>query len=126
MNGARSSLTVFGVYMMVIPGVGLMTVPELLLDLFGLGHGGYVWMARVIGLLAFIIGVFQFSIAKYALARLYRITVAQRYFAALLFIALWLKGEAEAAILLFAAVDLAGASWTLLATMKKDVNSECI
>lgn len=115
MNSAPISLTAFGLYMMLIPGVGLMIAPERLLDLFGLSHGGHFWMARVIGLLAFIIGVFQFSIARYALERLYPVTVAQRYFAALVFIALWVKGEAQVAILLFAAVDMAGATWTLLA-----------
>ena len=119
-HAARTSLTVFGLYMMAIPGLGLMIVPGFLLDLFGLGHGEYFWMARVIGLLAFIIGVFQFCIARFALAELYLITVAQRYFAALVFMALWLKGEAEIAIVLFAVLDMAGATWTLMATKRSD------
>ncbi|PNE02127.1 hypothetical protein A15D_02339 [Alcanivorax sp. MD8A] len=97
-----------------------MTVPGVLLDLFQLEHGEYFWMARVIGLLAFIIGVFQFCIARFALAELYLITVAQRYFAALVFIALWIKGEAEIAIVLFATLDMAGATWTLMAFKRSD------
>lgn len=115
MNSAPTSLKVFGLYMMLVPGLGLMTMPATLLDLFGLSHGGQLWMARVIGLLAFIIGTYQYSIAKQGLAKLYKGTVAQRYFAALLFAGLWLKGEAGAAILLFALIDTLGASWTLLA-----------
>lgn len=115
MNSAPTSLKVFGLYMMLIPGLGLMSIPATLLDLFGLSHEGQFWMARVIGLLAFIIGTYQYSIAKLGLARLYKITVAQRYFAALLFAGLWLKAEAGAAILLFALIDTLGASWTWLA-----------
>ncbi|WP_129375437.1 hypothetical protein [Pseudomonas aeruginosa] len=113
MNSVRTSLKVFGLYMMLIPGLGLMIVPAILLDLFGLSHDGHLWMARVIGLLAFIIGTYQYSIARQGLAKLYRVTVAQRYFAALLFAGLWVRGEAGAAILLFALIDTLGASWTL-------------
>ncbi|HBO3861918.1 hypothetical protein [Pseudomonas aeruginosa] len=115
MNSAPTSLKVFGLYMMLVPGLGLMTMPATLLDLFGLSHGGQLWMARVIGLLAFIIGTYQYSIAKQGLATLYRVTVAQRYFAALLFAGLWVNGEAGPLILLFALIDTLGASWTLLA-----------
>ncbi|WP_129416542.1 hypothetical protein [Pseudomonas aeruginosa] len=113
MNSVRTSLKVFGLYMMLIPGLGLMIVPAILLDLLGLSHDGHLWMARVIGLLAFIIGTYQYSIARQGLAKLYRVTVAQRYFAALLFAGLWVRGEAGAAILLFALIDTLGASWTL-------------
>lgn len=116
MKSVTASLKTFGLYMMFVPGLGLMTIPELLLDLFGLSHDGYLWTARVVGLLAFIIGIFQFSIAKYELHQLYKITVGQRYFAALFFTGLWMMGEAEVAILLFALIDMAGATWTLLAS----------
>lgn len=99
--------------MMLIPGMGLMTVPGFMLDFNGLGHDEHLWTARVVGLLAFIIGTYQFSIAKYNLQRLYKITVAQRYFAALFFTGLWITDEAEIAILLFALIDIIGATWTL-------------
>ena len=61
--------------MMLIPGIGLMTVPYLMLDFFKLSYGEQLWIPRMIGLLAFIIGVFDFHIAKYKLAKLYKITV---------------------------------------------------
>lgn len=116
MKSAPRSLTVFGLYMMLGPGIGLMVMPEPLLNLFGLSHGGHFWAVRVVGLLAFIIGSYQFFIAKHQLKSLYRITVAQRYFAALVFIGLWAAGEAEVAIILFAAIDVLGATWTLYAS----------
>ena len=118
MKSVTNSLKVFGIYMMLIPGIGLMILPEFLLDFNGLSHDEHLWTARVVGLLAFIIGAMQFTTAKYELAPLYKVTVALRYFAALFFTGLWITGEAETAILLFALVDMAGATWTML-TMKK-------
>ena len=115
MKSATTSLTVFGIYMILIPGIGLMTVPDFMLGLFKLSYGEALWTARMIGLLAFIIGVFDISIAKYELDKLYNLTVMLRYFAALFMIGLWVKGEVEIMILLFAAIDIAGATWTLLA-----------
>lgn len=115
MHSVTTSLKAFGIYLMLIPGIGLMAVPDFILDLFHLRYGEELWMARLVGLLAFIIGIFDFSIAKHELGRLYSLTVWLRYFAALFMIGLWLSGEVEPMILLFAAIDAAGASWTLLA-----------
>ena len=67
-------------------------------------------MARIIGLLAFIIGVFDVLLAKYELTQLYKMTVALRYFAGLFLTGLWITGQVEVMILLFAAVDAAGAT----------------
>jgi len=114
MKSVKTSLKVFGIYMMLIPGIGLMTAPDFMLDLFKLSHGEELWIPRMFGLLAFIIGVFDYSIAKYELNQLYNLTVLLRYFAALFMIGLWLKGEVEIMILLFAGIDAAGASWTVL------------
>ena len=113
MHSVTTSLKTFGLHMMLVPGLGLMSIPETLLTLFGLGHDGPLWTARVVGLLAFIIGTFQFSIARHAMTALYRLTVVQRYGAATFFAGLWVTGQAEQAILLFALIDVAGASWTL-------------
>ena len=117
MKSVTTSLKVFGIYMILIPGIGLMTVPDFMLDLFKLRYGEELWMPRMIGLLAFIIGVFDFYIAKHELSKLYKLTILLRYFAAVFMIGLWLKDEVEVLILLFAGIDAAGASWTL-STMK--------
>lgn len=118
MNSVTNSLKVFGVYLILIPGIGLMIFPEFLLNLFSLGIGEEIWLARMIGLLTFVVGVFEVYIGKYELSKLYNLTVKLRYFAALFMIGLWLKGEAEINILMFAAIDAAGATWTLLTNSK--------
>lgn len=120
MKSVTTSLKLFGIYMILIPGIGLMAAPGFFLDLFGFSHGEYLWMARVIGLLAFTIGVFDVFFAKYELAQLYKLTVAIRYFAALFLTGLWVAGQVEVMILLFAAADAAGATWTML-TIKNNV-----
>ncbi len=118
MKSVTTSIRVFGIYMILIPGIGLMAVPELMLDLFKLSYGDELWMPRMIGLLIFIIGVIDFSIAKYKLEKLYKLTVALRYLAAAFMIGLWITGEVEIMILLFAAVDALGATWTILTINK--------
>jgi len=72
LKSAKTSLIVFGLYLMIVPGLGLMIVPELMLDLFGLSHGGMLWMARMIGLLAFIIGAVDYLVGKYQFKEFYK------------------------------------------------------
>tara|TARA_B100000767_G_scaffold190332_1_gene177632 strand:+ start:196 stop:570 length:375 start_codon:yes stop_codon:yes gene_type:complete len=117
MRSTTTSLKVFGMYMILIPGIGLMIVPNFILDLFKLSYGEELWIPRMIGLLAFIIGVFDIYIAKYEINKLYKLTIILRYFAAIFMIALWLLEEVEIMILLFAVIDAAGAYWTM-ATLK--------
>lgn len=120
MKSVTISLKVFGIYLILIPGIGLMIVPELILKLFSLRHGGENWLPRMIGLLAFIIGCFEISIAKNQISKLYNLTVYLRYFAALFMVGLWLTGEVEISILAFAAIDAAGATWTMLTIKNAD------
>ena len=120
MKSVTISLKVFGIYLILIPGIGLMIVPELILELFSLRHGGENWLPRMIGLLAFIIGCFEISIAKNQISKLYNLTVYLRYFAALFMVGLWLTGEVEISILAFAAIDASGATWTMLTIKNAD------
>lgn len=117
MRSTTTSLRVFGMYMILVPGIGLMIVPDFILDLFKLSYGEELWIPRMIGLLAFIIGVFDIYIAKYEINKLYKLTIILRYFAAIFMIALWWLEEVEIMILLFAVIDAAGAYWTM-ATLK--------
>lgn len=119
-KSASLSLMVFGTYMMLIPGLGLMIFPKLLLDLNGLVYDSHIWSVRIVGLLAFIIGSYQLFIAKNKIRQLYKITVIQRCFAAVFFTILWLTKEASSGILLFALIDLTGASWTFLTLKNKE------
>ena len=114
MKSGATSLKVFGIYMMLIPGLGLMIVPDFMLNLFQLSHGEELWMPRMIGLLAFLIGAIDYSLANYQLDKMYKLTVMLRYLAAAFMIGLWITDEVEIMILMFAAVDALGATWTWL------------
>lgn len=113
MRSTANSLYVFGLYLMFIPGFGLMCCPEALLDFFQLESGDQLWLARMVGLLAFCLGVFEWNIAKHAVTPLYKVTVYLRYGAALFMVGLWIIGEAGVMILGFSVFDALGATWTL-------------
>ncbi|NND08810.1 MAG: hypothetical protein HKN87_20755 [Saprospiraceae bacterium] len=114
MNTSATSLKAFGIYLILIPGLGLMLIPEFILDLFSLHHGNSFWLARMLGLLAFIVGVYYTIAARHKLRELYIPSVILRYFAAFFMGVLWLTGEVEVMILLFAVIDVCGATWTLM------------
>lgn len=101
--------------MLLIPGIGLIFFPEFLLDIFNIRYSNeFIWMPRMIGLLALVIGVFDYAIGYFKIKKLYPFTIILRYGAAVFMILLWLMQEVEIAILLFAAIDAIAATWTLL------------
>ena len=118
MKSVKISLQVFGIYLMLVPGLGLMIAPGFILDLFGISHGDQFWMARMIGMLAFIIGFVDHFIGSEEVAGFYKWTVVLRYFAAAFMTALWIFGEVEIAILLFASADALAATWTAYAMIQ--------
>lgn len=118
MKPVQTSLRIFGIYMIIVPGLGLMTFPYQFFDLFGLSFGDNVWMARTIGLTSFIIGIYYTGMAYFALEQLYKFTILIRYFAFLFLVGLWMAGEADIVVPLFGSVDALGATWTLI-TMRK-------
>ena len=115
MKSPERSMRMFGIYMILIPGLGLTAVPEFLLDIFQLSHSDNFWMARMIGLLALMLGVYYLFMAIYETTKLYLITSINRDLAAAFMVYLWVSGQVEIAILLFAAIDGFGATWTLIA-----------
>ena len=120
MKSPETSLRTFAIYLILIPGIGLMAMPELLLEVFQLSYGSEsLWMARLIGYLAFALGIYYFYLAKHQATPFYRITVVLRFLAAAFMVGLWLTGEVEVMILIFAAPDSLGAAWTAL-TIRKE------
>ncbi|MGH1338533.1 MAG: hypothetical protein ACRBFS_20625 [Aureispira sp.] len=113
-----TSLYTFAAYMLLLPGVGLVFFPTLLLELFQLAYNEPLWPTRLAGLLAFILGAYYYLIAKHEIKVLYRSTIALRGLAVVFFVALLVLGQVESIILLFAAVDALGAAWTAW-TLKK-------
>lgn len=114
MNSARLSLLVFGLYMVFVAGLGFMVMPMQILYLFGLNAGDDVWI-RFVGMLASIVGFYYIQVARAGLDRFIPWTVPGRYYAAAFMVLLVVLKMVGLGLLLFAAIDIAAATWTLLA-----------
>ena len=114
MSKAGLSLFVFGLYMVLIVGLGFMIAPHLVLSMFGLSAGDDVWI-RMVGMLASIIGAYYILVVRAGLEVFFKWTVPGRYYAACFMALMFALGKVGPAILLFAAVDAAAATWTLIA-----------
>lgn len=117
MNSVEKSIYTFGLYMILVVGLGLMIFPIFLLDLFRLPYGDDTWI-RFVGLLAFVIGVFDLVMARHNLPPLYIWTVWLRLFATLFMIVFFATGKLGVGILAFAGIDLTAALWTWTAMRK--------
>jgi hypothetical protein len=117
MTKSETSLFVFGLYLIVIVGLGFMFMPTMVLDMFGLKYGDDTW-PRFVGMLASIIGVYYIVAARLKLLPMFIWTVWMRSYAAAFMVTMFLIGKIGTAVLLFAAVDIAGATWTWM-TLKK-------
>ena len=119
MQKARTSVLVFGCYMVFVVGVGFMLIPMPILGLFGLSAGDDIWI-RFVGMLASIVGVYYVLVVRAGLDRFLPWTVATRAYAAAFMVLVFAIGLVGPGILLFAAVDAGGAMWTLLALRSAD------
>jgi hypothetical protein len=113
MSKAAVSVRLFGIYVMLL-GVSLVIAPNLVLGLFGMPPSTEVWL-HVVGVLAFIIGVFNYVAAATEYRPYFIATVATRTLVLASFIAFVLLGMAPPVLILFGLVDFAGAIWTGLA-----------
>jgi hypothetical protein len=117
MNKSETSLFVFGLYLIIGLGLGLIFMPTFVFDMFGLKYGDDTW-PRFVGMLSSIIGAYYIVAVRLKLQPIFIWTVWFRYCAASFMIAMLLFGKVGLPILMFAAIDAAGATWTLL-TIKK-------
>jgi hypothetical protein len=112
-KAAARSLQAFGLYL-CIAGAGLLLVPALLLSPMGLTVTDDIWV-RVVGILALALGACDFLAGREVVAVLIHGSVWRRLAAGIGIGLLVLLGLAPAALLLFAAVDIAAALWTAMA-----------
>ena len=117
MGNAEKSLFVFGLYLIVVLGMGLIFVPTIILDLFRMKYGDDTWI-RFVGLLASVIGVYYVVAAKAKLHQFFVWTVWLRYYASVFMLTLLVLGKVGFPIVLFAATDAIGATWTLVSLKK--------
>lgn len=104
---------VFGVYL-TSAGAGFLVAPGVILPLLGMPAPTDLWI-RVVGILTAILGMYFVYCAASDQRRFFQATVIARlmFFAGVA--ALVLLGLAPPLLLVFGAVDLAGAAWTQLA-----------
>jgi hypothetical protein len=117
MTKSETSLFVFGLYMIIIVGLGFIFMPTTVLDMFGLKYGDDTWI-RFVGMLASIIGAYYIVAVRLKMQPMFIWTVWLRYYAATFMVVMLLVGKIGTAVLVFAAIDVAGATWTWM-TVKK-------
>ncbi len=120
MSRASISILVFGIYLTLL-GIILVTVPNLLLGLFGLPTTQEVWI-RVVGMLLVLLSGIYYQTVRHDATAIMGITVPLRASVIVFFAAFVLLDLVEPIILLFGAVDLAAAVWTALA-LRADARS---
>ena len=113
MSRAALSMKAWAIYLGGL-GLGLLLVPNLLLGLFGLPETREVW-AHMAGMFCLFVASLDWLAAAQENLLVFRWATASRYSVPLFFAAFVAAGWAPPVLLLFAGVDFAGASWTLLA-----------
>lgn len=108
MSKATFSAKAFAVYVVAISTV-LVVAPNLLLSIFGIAPTSDVWI-RVVGVLAFNIGVYAWIAAGHR--PFLEASVYTRFLVFAAFLAFALLGLASPMIVLFGVIDLAGGLWT--------------
>lgn len=110
MSNSARSLFVFGIYLVVLSLV-LLVSPNLLLGTFSLTTTSEVWI-RVVGVLALLLGYYYIQAARHNLKQFFPWTVHARGIVILFFTAFVLMNLAGPSLILFGLVDLLGAAWT--------------
>lgn len=117
MSRAARSLFAFGIYG-VVAGLAIIAVPSRFLSATHLPTSPEGWM-RVVGILAMVVGTYDISIARAECLPLIRASVLVRFGFAAGAVVLFVTGQMPASAVLLGAVDVSGATWTILA-LKRD------
>jgi hypothetical protein len=110
MSKSAFSLRVFSIYLFII-GSALVAIPNVLLSLFGIPETHEVWI-RVVGVPVLVIGYLTFMASGIELRVFFRWSVHARLAVPIFIGAFVALGFAPPALLLFGAIDAAGAVWT--------------
>lgn len=104
------TIQAFGAYA-IGTGLLLMAVPQLLLVPLGFAPPQELWI-RVVGVLALVLGAYYWAMGAANVRAFFRATLWGRPLFALACLVLVLAAGAPWTLLLFGALDLAGAAWT--------------
>jgi len=113
MKNPALSITVFGVYLLV-NGLGFVSIPNLLLPVFGFATTTEVWV-RILGLLTVILGMYFLYLARPDQRRFMQASVYARLIFFTGVTAFALLKIASPMLVAFGLIDIAGAAWTWLA-----------
>jgi hypothetical protein len=116
-SSAAFTVKAFGIYAL-ITGLNLIFAPNMLLNLFGIPATSEVWI-RVVGVLAFNIGIYYWYAAKCEAKAFFEATVYVRCFVFIAFALFVTMGLVHKALILFGCVEVVGAIWTWLALRRK-------
>lgn len=117
MSRAARSLFVFGIYV-VITGLAFLAVPAALISLLRLPPATVGW-ARVIGLLALVIGTYDIVGSRSGSLAYIRASIPVRFGFAAGIALLVALGQMPATVLPLGAIDAAGAIWTAVALRRE-------
>jgi hypothetical protein len=110
MSSSAFSAKVFAVYLF-LAGATLVIAPNLLLSLLQIPQTPEVWI-RVVGLVAFMIGVYAWVAASHEFKPFLVASVYTRFVVFVAFTTFALTGLGSPMIILFGLADLAGGIWT--------------
>lgn len=110
MRSPMLSMLTFGLYY-VVAGAGYLALPGFVANQLDVAADGEIWV-RFAGLLLLALGYLYLQAGRQQLLSFFRWSVHIRAFSFLTFVVLWLLGIAETIVLVFAAVEIAGAAWT--------------
>ena len=123
MSKSAFSVRMFSIYMIVF-GSALIVAPNLILPIFAVAETHEVWI-RIVGLLMLIVGYLDFMASRNELLLFFRWTVAARLTVPVFLIAFVVLGFAPPILILFGAIDAAGAIWTAVCLRKDRVAQPC-
>jgi len=118
MSKSAFSGKVFAIYLFVL-GPVLILAPNFLLTAFGIAPTTEVWI-RVVGLLAFMLGVYVWVAAKHENRPFLEASVYTRIGVFLVLSTFALLGMASPMLALFGVIDLCGGIWTYYALKADD------
>jgi hypothetical protein len=117
LSKAAQSLFVFGLYAL-LAGSAFLIAPDLVVSLAHLPPIPTGW-ARVIGLIALVIGTYDIVCARAECSAFFKASVFTRMGFAIASVLLVVLGQMPMPMMLLGAVDAAGALWTAIA-LKQD------
>jgi hypothetical protein len=113
MSYPARTIAVFAGYLVLL-GLTLLVAPNLLLTTFRIPPTNEVWI-RIVGVLVLILAFYYTQAARKEMTDFFRWTVPARSAVIVFFIVFVFLGWARPVLILFGAIDLAGAIWTILA-----------